>query len=232
MIQAQPIDRALPFDITDVAKARYTAKAFDSTRRIPDADMDRVRDLLRYSPSSTNIQPWYFVIAGTEEGKARIAKAAERLYPFNVPSILNASHVVVFASRLEADKGHLERVLDKEDRDGRFDTDKDTFKAQMHAGRGMFVNLHKQDHKDVQHWMDKQVYLNLGQFLLGVAAMGIDATPMEGIETKVLDEEFGLRQKGYSSLVVVPLGYADRQSDYNRTLPKSRLSHEDILTEA
>ena len=28
----------------------------------------------------------------------------------------------------------------------------------------------------IQHWMDKQVYLNLGQFLLGAAALGVDAS--------------------------------------------------------
>lgn len=55
---------------------------------------------------------------------------------------------------------------------------------------------------------------------------------MEGVETAVVDEEFGLREKGYSSLFVVLLGYADPKTDYNATLPKSRLPREEILTEA
>ncbi|HAR50715.1 MAG TPA: NAD(P)H nitroreductase, partial [Roseovarius nubinhibens] len=84
---------------------------------------------------------------------------------------------------------------------------------------------------DAQHWMDKQVYLNLGNFLLGVAALGIDATPMEGVDTQALDAEFGLRDKGYGSLFVVPIGYADTEADYNRALPKSRLREEDIMLE-
>lgn len=217
--------------ITDYSRARYTVKAFNPDRRISDADMAKVRDLLRLSPSSTNLQPWYFVIASTEEGKARVAKSTERRYPFNSASILNASHVVVFASRLELPESHLKLVLDQEEADGRFATDPQTFKTQMHAGRSMFANMHKQDMKDLQHWMDKQVYLNLGQFLLGVATLGIDATPMEGVETAVLDEEFGLRGKGYSALLVVPLGYRDEAADYNAKLPKSRLTYADILTE-
>lgn len=95
----------------------------------------------------------------------------------------------------------------------------------------MFVNIHKQDYKDTQHWMDKQVYLNIGQFLLGVATLGIDATPMEGVEVSVLDEEFGLREKGHSSIVVVALGYSDSDKDFKSKLPKSRLPYETILTE-
>ncbi|MEY8779824.1 nitroreductase family protein [Allomuricauda sp. XS_ASV26] len=78
--------------------------------------------------------------------------------------------------------------------------------------------------------MEKQVYLNIGNFLLGVAALGIDAVPMEGIDVKALDEEFGLREKGYTSLVMVGLGYRSA-NDFNAGLPKSRLPKTEIFTE-
>ena len=188
-------------DITYFAKHRHTVKAFDPDRKI------------------------------TAENVDRVARSTDERYPFNSPSIRNASHVVVFASRLAIDEDFLLKVLDQEEQDGRFDSDPETFRAQMHGGRSLFVNLHKQDMKDVQHWMDKQVYLNIGQFLLGVATLGIDATPMEGIDTKALDEQFGLREQGYNSLVVVALGYSDEEADYNAKLPKSRLPLSEILTE-
>ena len=219
------------FDITHFAKNRHTTKTFDPSKKISDENVKKIKELLRFSPSSTNAQPWHFILASTEEGKERIAKATDRLFPFNRNSIVNASHVVVFSSRLSIEEEFLQKVLVQEEKDGRFAGDPETFKSQMHAGRSLFVNIHKQDYKDVQHWMDKQVYLNIGQFLLGVATLGIDATPMEGIEAKVLDEEFGLREKGYSSLVVVPLGYHDTKADFNATLPKSRLPYSEILTE-
>ncbi|WP_417594345.1 oxygen-insensitive NAD(P)H nitroreductase [Parasphingorhabdus sp.] len=219
-------------DITYFAKHRHTVKAFDPNRKIAPEYVEKIRDLLRFSPSSTNAQPWKFILASTQEGKERIAKSTDERYPFNSPSIRNASHVVVFASRLAIEEDFLLKVLDQEEQDGRFDGDPETFRAQMHGGRSLFVNLHKQDMKDVQHWMDKQVYLNIGQFLLGISTLDIDATPMEGIDTKVLDEEFGLREQGYNSLVVVALGYSDEEADYNAKLPKSRLPLSDILIEA
>lgn len=217
-------------DITHYARNRHTVKAFDSSKTIPEETVAKLKTLLQLSPSSTNAQPWHFIFASTKDGKAKVAKATERLYPFNKASILNASHVVVFASRLAIEEDYLLHVLEQEDKDGRFDADKKTHKPQMHAGRSLFANLHKQDYKDAQHWMDKQVYLNIGQFLLGVSALGIDATPMEGIEISVLDEEFGLREKGYSSLVVVALGYSDPEADFNAKLPKSRLPMSEIIT--
>lgn len=184
---------------------------------------------MRFSASSTNAQPWHFIIASTDEGKARIAKANEAMYPFNNPSILGASHVVLFCSRLTIEEDHLSKVLAQEEADGRFT--RSSSKDSMDTGRKMFINLHKHDYKDVQHWMDKQVYLNVGQFLLGVATLEIDATPMEGIDIKSIDEEFGLRDKGYTSLVAVTLGYHDAEKDYNAKLPKSRLPYSEILTE-
>lgn len=217
-------------DITHYLKTRHTAKVYDPTKKISDVDIEKIKELLRFSASSTNAQPWHFILASTAEGKEQVAKSTEHLYPFNKKSILDASHVVVFCSRLEMTENHLQKVLEQEEKDGRFSVDP-AFKDRQQATRKLFINLHKHDYKDVQHWMDKQVYLNIGQFMLGVAAMGIDATPVEGIETKVLDEEFGLREKGYNSLVVVPIGYHDKEGDYNAALPKSRLEYSEILTE-
>ena len=111
-------------DITYYAKKRHTTKAYDPNRRIPDETVEKLKELLRFSPSSTNIQPWHFVIASTQAGKERVAKATVK-YSFNRPSILNASHVVVFASRLAVEEGYLQHVLEQEDKDGRFDTDKE-----------------------------------------------------------------------------------------------------------
>ncbi|MDI5454401.1 YjbH domain-containing protein, partial [Salmonella enterica subsp. enterica serovar Cerro] len=41
-------------------------------------------------------QPWHFIVASTEEGKARVAKSAAGNYTFNERKMLDASHVVVF----------------------------------------------------------------------------------------------------------------------------------------
>jgi len=216
-------------DIIHYAKNRHTVKAYDPSKKISDEDIEKIKELLRFSASSTNAQPWHFLLVSTDEGKERVAKANEKMFPFNNPSILWSSHTVIFCSRLTIEEDHLSTVLEQEEADGRFPTKEN--KEQMDGGRKMFINLHKHDFKDVQHWMDKQVYLNIGAFLLGVSTLGIDATPMEGIDIKSIDEEFGLREKGYTSLVAVTLGYHDAEKDYNASLPKSRLPYEYILTE-
>ena len=55
--------------------------------------------------------------------------------------------------------------------------------------------MHRKELKDDDQWMAKQVYLNVGNFLLGVAAMGLDAVPIEGVDFAILDEEFDLKAR-------------------------------------
>jgi nitroreductase/dihydropteridine reductase len=213
--------------LTALAKSRYTTKAYDASRKIPQETIDTLLDQLRHSPSSVNSQPWHFVVASDEQGKARVAKGAEGGFVYNESKILNASHVIVLCTRTEMPEAHLQAVLAQEEKDGRFANAEG--KAGQDKSRRSYVNMHKYDQKDVQHWMEKQTYLALGTLLLGAASLGLDATPMEGFDFKKLDEELGLRDKGFTSLVVVSLGYRS-DSDFNAKLPKSRLPAENVFT--
>ena len=213
-------------DIIKALERRYSAKEFDPTKKIDNKTLEDIKILLQKSPSSTNIQPWHFVIATSEEGKSRIAKGTQGFFSFNEKKVLDASAVVVFATRITADETFLNHILEKEDADGRFAQAE--FKAQNHAARSIFSNMHLQQLKDQQHWFEKQVYLNLGNFLLGVSALGLDALPMEGCDMNVLNEEFGLIEKGFTASFIVAVGY-HAQSDFNAALPKSRLDIDEII---
>lgn len=213
-------------DVISALNYRYSTKEFDPTKEISGNDLEKIETMLQLAPSSTNVQPWHFILATTEEGKKRVASAAQGDFSFNEPKILDASAVVVFATKTEISDDFLQHLADKEDQDGRFAEEK--FKQGTHAARKMFVDLHKYDFKDLQHWSEKQVYLNVGSFLLGVAEMGIDSVPMEGLDMKALDNEFNLREKGFTSCVVVSLGYR-ASTDFNASLPKSRLDKSEII---
>lgn len=216
-------------DISRFSLSRHTCKAYDPARKIPDNQVEQIKTLLRYSPSSVNSQPWHFVIASSAEGKERIAKSAQQgPYSANAAKIMNASHVVVFCARTAMEHAHIARLLAQEEADGRFPTEEG--KETQNRGRNYYVNLHHNDLKDTQHWMEKQVYLALGTLLLGAAAMEIDATPIEGFDSRILNEELKLRDKGMTSVVLAALGYRSRD-DFNAKLPKSRLPLDEVISE-
>ena len=215
-------------DIARIATTRRSVKAFDPARKVPEALIGQLRVLLRHSPSSINSQPWHFVMAGTPEGKARIAKAAQGPYAYNNPKILHASHVVVLCARTDLDESHLAAILAQEERDGRYPAPDDREKQRL--ARAAYAALHRFDRKDIPHWLEKQVYLALGALLVGAAALGIDACPMEGFDPKILDQELGLRARGFTAAAVVALGGA-AADDWNSRLPKSRLPADAIFTD-
>ena len=206
-------------DTVSLAKRRYTTKAYDVSRRIPQATVDALLEQLRHSPSSVNSQPWHFIVADSAEGKARLAKSTAERYAYNSSKILDASHVIVFCTRTE--------MLDQEAADGRFRDEQ--ARAGQNQSRRHYVDLHRFDQKDVQHWMEKQTYLALGTALLGAAAHGLDATPIEGFDSKVLDAELGLRERGFTSVVILSLGYRS-ETDFNAGLNKSRLPASQVFT--
>ena len=127
-------------DIVSVALKRYSTKAFDATKKLTAGEAEQLKTLLQYSPSSTNSQPWHFIVASTDEGKARVAKAASGTYVFNERKILDASHVVVFCAKTAMDDAWLQRVVDQEEADGRFATP--DAKAANHKGRTFFADMH------------------------------------------------------------------------------------------
>lgn len=215
-------------DIARIALSRHACKAYDPTRKIPAEQVEQLITLLRYSPSSVNSQPWHFIVVSSDAAKQRLAKAAYGHYANNEPKILNASHVVILCARTSLDDEHLAALLQQEAQDGRFPSPEG--KEMQNKGRRFYVGLHRTEAKDTQQWMEKQVYLALGTLLLGAATLEIDATPIEGFDPKVVDEEFGLAARGLKCVVLAALGYRGAE-DFNAKLPKSRLPVDVVVSE-
>jgi len=215
-------------DITHFAKQRHATKAFDPALKISDETFAQIRTLLQYSPSSVNSQPWHFVVACTDEGKAKVASATAEDYSYNEAKILNASHTLVLCARTGLDDAHMSNVLEQEQQDGRFaNEDGKTF---QHGVRSFYYDLHRYDLKDSQHWIEKQVYLALGTLLLGASTLEVDCCPIEGFDAKKLDEALGLREQGLTAVVIVAMGYSSEE-DFNAKLPKSRLPQSQVFTD-
>ena len=100
----------------------------------------------------------------------------------------------------------------------------------QNKGRSFYVGLHRNDLKDTQQWMEKQIYLALGTLLLGAATLEIDATPIEGFDHNILDQELDLQAKGLKCVVLAALGYRGAE-DFNAKLPKSRFPADSVVSE-
>lgn len=214
-------------DSLHTAKTRYSTKVYDANKKIPQSQLNKLLEILRFSPSSVNIQPWHFLIAQSDAAKQRIAAGLTGAYVYNAAKVLNSSHTLVFCTRTDINPEYLEQLLQQDALSGRFKDDK-AKQAQRDTRHG-YVEYYRNELNNLNAWLENQTYLALGQLLFAAAMEGIDATPMEGFDRNSINQEFGLSEKKLKASVIVALGYRS-EHDFNANLPKSRLPDDVIFT--
>ncbi|MEG9476176.1 oxygen-insensitive NAD(P)H nitroreductase [Mannheimia sp. HC-2023] len=208
-----------------LAQQRYTTKAYDPAKKIPAETVERIIEILRLTPSSTNVQPWHFVLAESEQAKTRIAKSMLGTDDYNIPKVMNASHIIVLCSVNDVTPEHLEKVTDCEVAAGRYSQ---ADRKRLSSARRDYVALYRSQGK-IPMWVENQTHIALGQLLWAAAMEGVDSTAIGGYQFDVLDAELGLAEKGLHSSVIVTLGYR-AEDDPNVSKPKARLPLSQILT--
>lgn len=191
-----------------IMENRYTTKVYDSSKKIDKQKIEDLKEILRLCPSSINSQPWRFTFVTDKNTKKHLAEISWH----NTERILAADTVVVF-SRIN-DIALFEKQIEE--------------RLPERAVNYYKEFIRPQPQGQIEAWFGRQVYLALGVFLSACAAMGIDATPMEGIEPENYDKV--LNQKDYATLVAVAIGYRDAD-DFNQLSknPKLRRPLADVI---
>ncbi|MFS4447069.1 nitroreductase family protein [Maribacter sp. 2307UL18-2] len=187
---------------------RYTTKNYDASKKITPKKIEELKEVVRLSPSSINSQPWRFTFVSDKETKERLSKVSW----LNTDRILNCDTVVVF-SRIDS-ISRFEEQIERELPKGAVGYYKEFIKPWPESR--------------IKSWFDRQVYLSLGVLLSACANMGIDATPMEGIEPEKYDEI--LDHNDYAAIVAVAIGHRT-EDDFNQPhlKPKSRMDLDRIV---
>ncbi|AZA53341.1 nitroreductase family protein [Chryseobacterium sp. G0201] len=191
-------------------KTRYTVKKYNPKGIISEEQVAQLKEILNLSPSSINSQPWNFVFVNNLEIKTELAEASY----FNKEKIVDSSQLVVFQM--------IKNVKDFEEQ----------IEENLPEGP---INYYKsfvkpKGEEAIKSWLGHQVYLSLGVFLSACADMGIDSTPMEGIEPEKYDDI--LKNDKYETLFAVAIGKrAEDDSNQPKLNPKKRLQSEKIILE-
>jgi nitroreductase/dihydropteridine reductase len=214
-------------NLDELTETGHFPKVYDPNRCIPDDVFDKLLKFIYSIPTSVNAQCTHYIIASSPESRSRIADHMGNGFEFNVPKVRDASHVIALATRETLSNDYLDELHAKEVMDGKFPNE--VLADQWRATVRMWIDLHRYDVKDLQHWMEKQTYLALGMSLMAAEELGINASPLEGFNSRTLDAELGLRKKGFTVTVLLALGYRHEADFYAKT-PKSRLPMERHFT--
>ncbi|WP_260262039.1 NAD(P)H-dependent oxidoreductase [Vibrio intestinalis] len=206
-------------------ESRYTAKRYDATKRIPQADLDVIYQAIRLSASSINSQPWKFIVIESDEAKQKFHDSFANKHQFNQPHAKEASHTILFAYDPKLTKEKFAKRVDAEVSSGHLPADM----YDMFMGAYAFAEANTDETGYNGNWTKAQTYLALGNTLHVLARLGIDSTTMEGVDSELLGELFKDELDGYVCDVALAMGYHKDGEDYNHGLPKARLAMEDIL---
>ncbi len=204
---------------------RHTAKKYDVTRKVSQADLDVLFEAMRLSASSINSQPWKFIVIESEQAKARMDKTFLNKHQFNQHHVFDSSQIILFAHNPAYTRDDYAKVVDKgiEDKRTAVENKEKAFASFV------FAELNTGENGDTSAWTKAQTYIALGNTLHTLARLKIDATPLEGIDSELVSEEFKEELAGYQCDVALAIGYHHQEDDFNAKLPKSRLSMADIL---
>lgn len=213
-VVSRPIDSA---QLLDQLRWRYAVKKFDASRRIPEPLWSALEDALVLAPSSFGLQAWKCIVVTNPGLKARLVELS-----WNQRQLADASHVVVFTVRKDADAGFAERYVQ------RIAQVRGVAPATLDGLKQMLVGALSRPREQVEAWLARQVYIALGQFLASAALLGVDACPMEGIDGPRYDALLGLEQQGLRTLCVATAGYRAADDKYAQ-LAKVRFPREDVI---
>lgn len=146
--------------ISDINQ-RYTAKAYDNTKRVSAEDLKVIEEVLRLSPSSINSQPWKFIVIRSDEAKQRLSKTFEN-YKFNQPHATKASEIILFANKVHFGKEDYKKRLDASLKAGR--TNEKGYE-QMLTRAFKFAENAADENGDNSNWTKAQTYIALGNVL-------------------------------------------------------------------
>ncbi|MEO6348410.1 MAG: NAD(P)H-dependent oxidoreductase [Aquaticitalea sp.] len=193
---------------------RYATKKFDSTRKIPSEDLEKLKEAVQLSASSYGLQPYKVLIIEDEETRKKLHEAS-----WGQSQITDASQVVVFANMTDFDETLVDnyianvgitRNIDTGNLKGYADFMKSTLNPLTKTIKGA--------------WTAKQTYIALGNLLSAAADLKIDACPMEGFDTEKYNDILNLTSENLNAAVVATIGYRseDDETQHYKKVRKSK----------
>lgn len=200
---------------------RYATKKYDATKKVAQADIDKIIEATRLAPTSSGLQQFRLLVISNQELKEKMVQNA-----MNQQILADCSHVIVFAAWDRYTEERIDGIYDKttDERElprGRFSSYTDQLKA-------MYLNQTSEE--NFVHTA-RQAYIGFGLALAQAAELRVDSTPIEGFDNRAVDELLGLTAQGLKSVTLLALGYRDEANDWLAPMKKVRNSKEEFITE-
>lgn len=196
-------------EFSEIIMQRYATKVFDG-RKVPEAKIAELLELVRWAPSGLNIQPWKIKVVTDAATKALLAPATH-----DQKQIESCSHLLVFCT--DHDFTGLSAKL------GRAMKDRGVPQETQGIVMGIAGEMAGMAPEELGAWSSCQVYIAATYAMVGATALGLDSCPM----THFVPAEYSRILKLPENLVptlLCPIGYPADEPP-----PKWRYPVDDLL---
>jgi nitroreductase / dihydropteridine reductase len=197
-------------EFKDIVMQRYAAKLFDG-RMIDEPTLFTLLDIIRYSPSAFNLQPWKIKIVTASKIKKNLLPHTN-----NQPQVTTCSHLFVFCANTE-----LEPLVDKAV-EGLARTGLAPEAVSQYAVmiKGYIGSMSQEQR---MAFAREQIHIALANAINGAKSLGLDSCPMGGFDPSAYAEVLFLPEE-FVPVVLCAVGFAA-----DKPFPKTRLPREDVF---
>ena len=181
---------------------RYATKKFDKNYELTDLELENIKSVIQLSASSYGLQPYKIFIVKDPKVRENLRKVS-----YDQTQITDSSAVLVFARVKNLETSEVDEFVDN------IVSTRGVTKEMIADYEGMMkysITSRTDEQKGI--WIEKQIYLALGNLLSSLSVLGIDSCPMEGFDSNAYDEILGLQD--LKSVVICTIGKRDETDDY------------------
>ncbi|MFD1514726.1 nitroreductase family protein [Halomarina rubra] len=185
-----------------------------------DVDEETLRevfDLVRFTPSSFNLQPWEFLVLTDDENRQALREVAN-----DQESVTDAPVAVVVLGNTDP-AAHADRVfqdwLDKE-----YIPDEET----RDNLQGLVEGMRERSDEENRVWTTRSTSLAAMTLMHAARAKGLSTCPMEGFDAEGVRETFDVDEQ-FEPVMLVTMGYPEDDADDRENERKFRRPVDEIV---
>lgn len=180
-------------DFSSVVFGRKSVRVYDETVKISHEEMLEMIQETTTAPSSVNMQPWRFVVAESEEAKAKL----KPLIRFNTRQNDTSSAMVMIFGDMNCYE-YGEEIYDQAVAEGKMPAE--VRDQQLAAILPYYQNFTREQMNDV---VKIDASLAAMQFMLVARSHGYETNPIGGFEADQLAEAFDLDKERYVPVMIL-----------------------------
>jgi nitroreductase len=211
MSNSQTIEKMEQQMFLDVIRERRSVRAYDPSVKISREEMTEILELATLAPSSSNLQPWRFLIIDKPELKEKLLPIA-----FNQQQVVEASAVIAVLGDVESYK-KAEKIYGQAVEAGYMPVDT----------ANSFIDRTVRTYSNLPSEVAREIVFTDGglismQLMLVARSKGYDTVPMGGYDKAKFVEAFGISAQ-FAPIMLIAIGKATKPGH-----PTTRLPIEDV----